>query len=65
MIRVWKGLSKPLAVASMAAAAVIGFFHYTRVGPNEVTEKDEQEAAEAAKAAKAATSSQPEEAHHE
>ena len=65
MIRVWKGLSKPLAVASMAAAAVIGFFHYTRIGPNEVTEKDEQEAAEAAKAAKAATSSQPEEAHHE
>ena len=65
MIRVWKGLSKPLAVASMAAAAVIGFFHYTRVGPNEVTEKDEQEAAEASKAAKAATSSQPEEAHHE
>ncbi|MFZ6692717.1 formate dehydrogenase subunit beta [Undibacterium sp. SXout20W] len=66
MIAVWKGLSKPLAVASMAAAAVIGFFHYTRIGPNEVTEKDEKEAADAVKAANAAISSaQSEEAHHE
>ncbi|MFZ6686843.1 formate dehydrogenase subunit beta [Undibacterium sp. SXout11W] len=57
MISVWKGLSKPLAVASMAAAALVGFFHYTRIGPNEVSEKDEQEAKEAKEAA--------EEVHHE
>jgi formate dehydrogenase iron-sulfur subunit len=57
MIGVWKGLAKPLAVASMAAAALIGFFHYTRIGPNEVSEEEEREAVEEAQASK--------EAHHE
>ncbi|MCC8397056.1 formate dehydrogenase subunit beta [Paraburkholderia sp. MMS20-SJTR3] len=51
MVRVWKGIAKPLALAGMALAAVAGFFHYTRVGPNEVSEADElaahQEADEA------------------
>jgi formate dehydrogenase iron-sulfur subunit len=41
LVRLWKGLAKPLAVAGIALAALSGFFHYTRVGPNEVTEEDE------------------------
>ncbi|MFM0037580.1 formate dehydrogenase subunit beta [Paraburkholderia strydomiana] len=41
MVSLWKGLAKPLALAGIAFAAVAGFFHYTRVGPNEVTVEDE------------------------
>ncbi|HEY4352365.1 MAG TPA: formate dehydrogenase N subunit beta transmembrane domain-containing protein, partial [Paraburkholderia sp.] len=41
MVRVWKGIAKPLALAGIALTALAGFFHYTRVGPNEVTEDDE------------------------
>jgi formate dehydrogenase iron-sulfur subunit len=44
MVSLWKGLAKPLALAGIAFAAVAGFFHYTRVGPNEVTEAEEAEA---------------------
>jgi formate dehydrogenase iron-sulfur subunit len=44
MVAVWKGLAKPLALAGIAFAAIAGFFHYTRVGPNEVSEADEAEA---------------------
>lgn len=46
MIGIWKGLAKPLAVAGMAAAALVGFFHYTRIGPNEVSDAEEREALE-------------------
>jgi len=60
MVGIWKGLSKPLAVASMAAAAFIGFFHYTRIGPNEVSEKEEQEAVDEVNSVNSA-----EETHHE
>jgi len=48
MIAIWKGLAKPLAVAGMAAAVLTGFFHYTRVGPDEVSNEEEREAAKAA-----------------
>jgi len=44
MVGLWKGVTKPLALLGMAAAAVAGFFHYTRVGPNEVSEDEEAEA---------------------
>ncbi|QQC66929.1 formate dehydrogenase subunit beta [Paraburkholderia ginsengisoli] len=44
MVSLWKGLAKPLALAGIAFAAVAGFFHYTRVGPNEVTVEEEAEA---------------------
>ena len=44
MVGFWKGWSKPLAVAGMAATALAGFFHYTRVGPNEVSLDEEREA---------------------
>lgn len=43
-VGLWKGLTKPLALMGMAAAAVAGFFHYTRVGPNEVSKEEEAEA---------------------
>jgi formate dehydrogenase iron-sulfur subunit len=33
MVSLWKGAAKPLAVAGMIAAAVVGFFHYIKVGP--------------------------------
>jgi formate dehydrogenase iron-sulfur subunit len=49
MVRLWKGIAKPLAVAGIALAALSGFFHYTRVGPNEVTEEDEAAAREEAR----------------
>jgi len=48
MVRVWKGLAKPLALAALALTALAGFFHYTRIGPNEVTEDDEIAAREEA-----------------
>jgi hypothetical protein len=30
----WKGIAKPLALAGMIGAVVVGFFHYMKVGPN-------------------------------
>jgi formate dehydrogenase iron-sulfur subunit len=48
MVGLWKGLTKPLALAGMAAAAVVGWFHYSRVGPNEVSKRDEEAALKAA-----------------
>ena len=40
-VRLWKGFAKPLALALMAFAALAGFFHYIRVGPDETDERDE------------------------
>ena len=45
-MQVWKGVTKPLALAAMAFTAVAGFFHYIRVGPNETDEGDEAHAAD-------------------
>ena len=42
-VSVWKGFTKPLALASLGLAALAGFFHYVKVGPNEV---EDDEAAE-------------------
>jgi formate dehydrogenase iron-sulfur subunit len=44
-VRLWKGLSKPTALGIMALTALAGFFHFVRVGRNEVTEADEAAAA--------------------
>jgi formate dehydrogenase iron-sulfur subunit len=41
MVALWKGLAKPLALLAMGAAAVTGFFHYMKVGPNEAEEEKE------------------------
>ncbi|WP_397474585.1 formate dehydrogenase subunit beta [Pusillimonas sp.] len=46
MVSLWKGIAKPLGVAAMALTALAGFFHYIRVGPNEVDEEDERRAEE-------------------
>jgi formate dehydrogenase iron-sulfur subunit len=32
-VSLWKGVAKPLALATMIGAALVGFFHYTKVGP--------------------------------
>lgn len=45
----WKGIAKPLAVASLAFTALFGFFHYTRFGPQVVTKEEDEKAAEEAK----------------
>jgi formate dehydrogenase iron-sulfur subunit len=37
-VALWKGASKPLAVAAMVGAAIVSFFHYMKVGPLEVEE---------------------------
>src|SRR5690554_744382 len=47
LVKVWKGVAKPLGVAGMLLAAFAGFLHYIRVGPNETTDDDEREAARA------------------
>jgi len=42
LVSLWKGIGKPLAVAALGLAALAGFLHYIKVGPNEV-EEDEKE----------------------
>ncbi len=44
MVRFWKGVAKPLALVGIALTALSGFFHYTRVGPNETSDAEETEA---------------------
>jgi formate dehydrogenase iron-sulfur subunit len=44
LVSLWKGVSKPLAMIAIGLTALAGFFHYTRVGPNEVSEAEELEA---------------------
>jgi len=58
-VRLWKGFTKPLALAVMGLTALAGFFHYIRVGPDETTEDDEAAAARARKAALSPTPSPP------
>ena len=41
MVAVWKGLAKPVALATMVGAALVGFFHHMKQGPLEVPEDDE------------------------
>jgi formate dehydrogenase iron-sulfur subunit len=43
-VRLWKGVTKPLALFAIAATAAMGFFHYIGIGPNETDENDEQAA---------------------
>jgi len=44
MVSLWKGVAKPLAVAAMLGAAVMGFFHYMKVGPIETKEDSQGDA---------------------
>jgi formate dehydrogenase iron-sulfur subunit len=48
-VRLWKGVAKPIALALMGFTALVGFFHYVRVGPNETEERDEAAAKDAAR----------------
>jgi formate dehydrogenase iron-sulfur subunit len=48
-VGLWKGLTKPLALAGIAMTALAGWFHYSRVGPNEVSKEEEAEAVAEAK----------------
>ena len=43
-IRLWKGVTKPLALFAIFATAAAGFLHYVGVGPNETDEGDEEAA---------------------
>lgn len=45
MVSLWKGIAKPIGVATMAFAALLGFIHYIRTGPDEVSDEDERLAA--------------------
>jgi formate dehydrogenase iron-sulfur subunit len=45
LVSLWKGAPKPLALAALGLAALVSFFHYVKVGPNEV-EEDEKDAKE-------------------
>jgi formate dehydrogenase iron-sulfur subunit len=47
LVELWKGVTKPLALAGVGLAALIGFFHYVTHGPNEVQAEDEEAAAKA------------------
>jgi formate dehydrogenase iron-sulfur subunit len=42
LVRAWKGVMKPIAMAGLAFTAVIGFVHWVVAGPNEVEPEDEE-----------------------
>ena len=42
-VRLWKGVSKPLAMAALGVAALGGLFHYITKGPNDVSKELEDE----------------------
>lgn len=44
LVRLWKGVSKPLASLALGAVALGSLFHYVLKGPNEVSKQSEQEA---------------------
>jgi formate dehydrogenase iron-sulfur subunit len=41
LVKLWKGIFKPVALAGLAATAVAGFLHWITAGPNETTPEDE------------------------
>jgi formate dehydrogenase iron-sulfur subunit len=43
-VRLWKGVTKPLALFAIATTAAVGFLHYIGIGPNETDEQDEDAA---------------------
>src|SRR5437016_8065503 len=50
LVRLWKGASKPFALAVMAFTALASFFHFVRVGRNEIDQRDEAAARQALEA---------------
>ncbi|MDB5767485.1 MAG: fdoH, partial [Collimonas fungivorans] len=63
LVGLWKGAAKPLVLAGIALTALAGFFHYIKIGPNEVTEEDEAAERDEASAAKPAALLTPPEAN--
>jgi formate dehydrogenase iron-sulfur subunit len=43
MVAIWKGVTKPLMSLGIGLVALAGFFHFIKVGPNEVEEESESE----------------------
>ena len=43
LVEAWKGWPKPVALAGIALAALVGFMHYVSQGPNEVSDDDEEQ----------------------
>src|SRR5207249_83485 len=58
LVGLWKGVSKPIALAAMAFTVLAGFFHFVRVGRNEIDERDEAAARQALEAAPQRNASQ-------
>jgi formate dehydrogenase iron-sulfur subunit len=44
LVELWKGVTKPILLAGVGLAALVGFFHYVTHGPNEVQSEDEEAA---------------------
>jgi formate dehydrogenase iron-sulfur subunit len=42
LVSLWKGVAKPLALLALGVAAVGSFFHFVKVGPNEVEEEEQE-----------------------
>ena len=42
LVGLWKGAFKPLALLGLGVTVLAGFFHYVKVGPNEVEEEKEK-----------------------
>jgi len=40
LVSLWKGVAKPIAMLALGVAAVGSFFHYLKVGPNEVDDEE-------------------------
>ncbi len=41
LVSLWKGVTKPIAMLLLGLTALVSFFHYIRVGPNEIDEDAE------------------------
>jgi formate dehydrogenase iron-sulfur subunit len=44
LVRLWKGVAKPLALGALALGALAGFFNYVAAGPKEVEPEDDEAA---------------------
>jgi formate dehydrogenase iron-sulfur subunit len=42
LVSLWKGIAKPAGLLVLGLAALASFFHYVRVGPNEVDENEDE-----------------------
>ena len=52
LVGLWKGASKPWALALMGLTALAGFFHFVRIGRNRIEDRDEAAAQQALEAAR-------------